>query len=117
MTLMRLLLLASLLLGACTLTHAPAKQPHSEALTSLKVDISQVADADAVEPVNGITSSGQPDDAALRVFSDSGYVAVIDLRGKTENRGLDEKAAVEELGMRYLSFPIAGRDDITFDAA
>lgn len=110
---MKKLIVVAALLSACV--HAEDEVPIT--LNTLKVDISEVALVDIVRPVNGITSSGQPDQSALSVFKDSGYAAVIDLRGKNENRGLDEQAAVEDLEMRYVSFPITGREAINFDNA
>ena len=84
----------------------------------IHVDVAEVAEAGEVSPVDGITSSGQPDTAALRVFADAGYVAVIDMRGPDEDRGLeDEQATVETLGMDYVPFPITSRDEINFDRA
>lgn len=89
---------------------APASGTH--------VDIAVVAESGQVTPVNGITSSGQPDEAALRVFADAGYVAVIDLRGVDEDRGMaDEKATVEALGLDYVALPISSRAEINFDNA
>lgn len=82
----------------------------------LKVDLENVVAVGAVQPVDGITSAGQPDEAAFRIFADSGYAAVIDLRTDGEDRGLDEKAFVQELGMDYVSLPI-GRDGISFENA
>lgn len=82
----------------------------------LKVDLQSVVEVGAVQPVNGITSAGQPDQAAFKVFANSGYAAVIDLRTAGEERGLDEQAVVEELGMDYLSLPI-GSDGISFENA
>jgi len=98
-------------LAACTGQEpAPATGTH--------VDIAVVAASGHVSPVNGITSSGQPDEAALRVFADAGYVAVIDLRGPDEDRGMaDERAAAEALGLDYVALPIAGREAINFDTA
>jgi uncharacterized protein (TIGR01244 family) len=83
---------------------------------SVKVDVDTVAERGEVSPVAGITSAGQPDEAALQVFADSGYVAVIDMRTPGENRGFDEPEAVAGLGMQYVAFPIGG-GDITFDKA
>lgn len=108
-----LLLLSALMLGACT----AADEPSPQTVASLKVNVEDVVATGRVTPVGGVTSSGQPDADALAVFRDSGYVAVIDLRGASEDRGLDEKAAVESLGMSYIPFPIASRDDINFEAA
>ena len=69
------------------------------------------------EPLPGVTAAGQPDQAALEALADEGYVAVIDLRGVDEDRGFDEAAAVEALGMTYISLPVSGGDDVTYDNA
>lgn len=80
-------------------------------------NIEQVVEAGQVSPVDDLTTSGQPNVAALRVFAESGYVAVIDLRGVEEDRGFDQRYAVEEFGMSYIALPIEGRGAITFDNA
>lgn len=108
---MRLYLAAALYLVASAVS---AEVP----VTTQKVDIDAVVQAGAVEAVDGVTSAGQPNEAALRVFSDSGYAAVIDLRGEQEDRGLENEAAlVESLGMDYVLLPISGRDAISFESA
>lgn len=84
---------------------------------SLHVDVAEVNAVGNVQPVDGVTSSGQPDEQALKVFADSGYAAVIDLRGENESRGLDEAAVVESLGMSYIPLPISSSDAISFDNA
>lgn len=84
--------------------------------TSLKVDLGTVVSTGEVRPVDGITSAGQPDAAAFKVFADQGYTTVIDLRTAGEDRGLDEPAVVESLGMKYVLLPING-DGINFDSA
>ena len=53
----------------------------------------------------------------LAIAREAGFVAVIDLRGEEEDRGIDEVAAVEALGMRYVSLPVHGADDVTFENA
>ena len=83
----------------------------------LKVDLQTVVASGAAEPVDGISAAGQPDAAAFKVFADSGYAAVIDLRTETENRGLDEEAVVEGLGMDYVSMPIANPAEINLENA
>jgi uncharacterized protein (TIGR01244 family) len=88
-----------------------------EPLRGSLVDTEAVAAAERVEPAGKVTSAGQPDKAALEVFAGSGYRAVIDLRGADEDRGYDERDAVESLGMNYVSFPITGTGDIDFDKA
>lgn len=51
--------------------------------------------------LEGITTAGQPSHAALSAAAEAGYKSVIDLRAPNEDRGLDEKAAVESLGMYW----------------
>lgn len=82
----------------------------------LKVDLNDVVETGVVRPVDGITAAGQPDEAALAVFANNGYVAVVDLRTAGEDRGLDEKAVIDGLGMEYVTLPI-GRDGISFENA
>lgn len=108
---LRNLAFASLFVGliACTV--------QEEAVETLKVEIDDVVETGRVRPVDGLTSAGQPNEEALKVFSDSGYVAVIDLRGESEDRGMDEKSVVEGLGMDYVAMPIAGGDGISFENA
>ncbi len=90
----------------------------AEAAPGIHVDVDKVAATGTVTPVDGITSSGQPDEAALRVFADAGYAAVIDMRGPDEDRGLDnEQAVIEDLGMDYILFPLTSREQISFDTA
>ncbi len=84
---------------------------------TLKVDLGALVETGVVEPVDGISAAGQPDQAAFEVFANSGYTTVIDLRGEQENRGLDEPAIVESLGMKYVLFPITGHDAISFENA
>ncbi len=83
----------------------------------LKVDLQTVVSNGEVQPVDGISAAGQPDAAAFKVFADSGYAAVIDLRTERENRGLDEEAVVEGLGMDYVLMPIGDTAAINFDNA
>lgn len=62
-------------------------------------------------------STGQPDEALLDAARAAGFVAVIDLRGADESRGIDESAEVEARGMRYLALPLSTPEDATYDAA
>jgi len=95
---------------------AADKAPDSQLRTY--VDIASVVESGHVQPVDGITAAGQPDVAALQVFADSGYVAIIDMRGPDEDRGMDdEKGIVEGLGLEYVAFPIHNADELTFDKA
>ena len=85
---------------------------------SIHVNLDEIVAAGKVLPVDGITSSGQPDETSLKVFADSGYAVVIDMRGPDENRGMDDfVAAVEATGMDYVAFPVVGTGAISFDTA
>lgn len=84
---------------------------------ALKADLSLVVSSGEVIPVSGMTTAGQPDAAALAVFAGNGYVTVIDLRTPGEDRGLDEQATVESLGMNYVNLPIAGANAISYENA
>lgn len=73
---------------------------------------------DAASYVEGVTSLGQPDQQKLAEIDAAGYAAVIDLRGPDEDRGMpDERAAVEGLGMSYVSLPVVGAADVNYDKA
>lgn len=95
-----------------------AADHHESTVADLQhVDIAAVKAAGSVRPVGGVTSAGQPDREALEVFANSGYTAVIDLRGDAELRGLDEGEVVEDLGMSYVTFPVTGAGAINFENA
>ena len=89
----------------------------------LTLVISEVANSDKVawkyrfELADKITASGQPKEDGLKEIAEDGYVAVIDLRTASENRGMDEQGIVENLGMEYVALPISGRDAINFENA
>ena len=84
----------------------------------IHVDLVDVVAAGEVEPVDGITASGQPDEDALKVFADSGYSVVIDMRGPDEDRGMDDyEGAVESTGMQYLAFPVVGAGQVSLETA
>lgn len=96
---------------------AVAEEPDLTPVTSLKVDLKQVVELGTVSSVDGITSAGQPDKAALEVFADVGYATVIDMRAEDEDRGFEEAAFVEDLGLHYVAFPIASEEAISFENA
>ena len=89
----------------------------------LTLVISEAANSDNVawkyrfELADKITASGQPKEDGLKEIAKDGYVAVIDLRTTSENRGMDEQSIVESLGMEYVALPISGRDSINFENA
>jgi uncharacterized protein (TIGR01244 family) len=66
------------------------------------------------DALDGITTAGQPSEAALTAIAAAGYKSVIDLRGANEDRGLDEKKTVELLGMSYVSLPVEGAAGVSY---
>ncbi len=86
-------------------------------MANVHVDLESVASAEDLSPADGLTSSGQPDAEQLAVFAEAGYVAVVDLRGESENRGLDEAAVVEGLGLDYVNLPVSGADSVSWENA
>ncbi len=69
------------------------------------------------DPIEGITTGGQPSAQALSAIAEQGYTAVIDLRSAGEDRGFDEAATVEGLGMSYISLPVSGASGISYENA
>jgi uncharacterized protein (TIGR01244 family) len=65
------------------------------------------------EPRPGLHTGGQPTEAELGEFARQGVKTVIDLRGADEDRGYDEAAAAQRLGLRYEALPINGAGDLT----
>lgn len=64
--------------------------------------------------LEGITAAGQPSATDLEAAAKAGYKSVIDLRALTEDRGFDEKATVEGLGMSYASLPVDGAAGVSY---
>jgi uncharacterized protein (TIGR01244 family) len=69
------------------------------------------------EPLDGIITGGQPSAAAIATIAEQGFTAVIDLRSVEEDRGFDEAATVQGLGMSYISLPVSGAGGISYENA
>lgn len=102
------LLAALLMTSACV---------HAGDAAKIHVDMDAVSSSAELQPVDGITSTGQPNAEQFALIREAGYVAVVDLRGPNEDRGLDEAAVVTELGLDYIELPISGRDAISNENA
>lgn len=89
----------------------------ADEVADIHVNLASVATSEDLKPVDDLTSSGQPDAEKLALFAEAGYVAVVDLRGEGENRGLDEVSVVEGLGLDYVNLPVSGADSISWDNA
>ncbi len=64
------------------------------------------------QPRPNLLTGGQPDARQLQDIAKAGVTTVIDLRAPREDRGYDEQAAAEKLGLRYVRLPINGASDI-----
>ncbi len=89
----------------------------AEEMAEIHVDLESIETSQDLSPVDGLRSSGQPDAEQLALFAEAGYVAVVDLRGESENRGLDEAAVVEGLGLDYVNLPVSGADSVSWENA
>jgi uncharacterized protein (TIGR01244 family) len=69
-------------------------------------------------PLPGVITGGQPDAAQLAALAEAGYRTVVDLRAPGEPYPReDEKAALESLGIEYVSIPVAGPEGLTEENA
>ena len=89
----------------------------ADKMAAIHVDLATVESSEDLLPVDGLTSTGQPNAEQLALFAEAGYVAVVDLRAESENRGLDEAAAVESLGLDYVNLPVSGAASISWENA
>ena len=109
--------LSALLVALALAFPACADSASESSAQGPKADLEAVVEKGIVTPVEGIVTAGQPSAEALQVFADSGFGAVIDMRTAGEDRGFDEQAVVEQLGMRYIPLPIDGSAAINLDNA
>jgi len=89
----------------------------AEDVARIHVDISKVKVSADLQPVDGITSSGQPNADQFALVAAAGYVAIIDLRGAEEGRGMDEAAVLGELNIEYVTLPLIGAEAINMENA
>ena len=70
-------------------------------------------------PYEGVWSAGQPSLAQFQAAAAAGCAAIINLRPDSEMEacGIDERAMVESLGMKYVVIPVAGPGSLQPDTA
>ncbi len=113
-------LLGILLVVSPGLTTAQESEPEPQAaeavdLTRVKAVLVDLPNAKL--PWEQILVGGQPTQDQLAEVAAAGFGTVINLRAPGELTEWDEQAEVVSLGMRYVSLPIAGKDDLTADTA
>ncbi len=69
-----------------------------------------------LRPAADLYAAGQPTPQELSALAAEGVRTVINLRGPAEQLGFDEASATERAGMRYVTLPITGEQDLTPDA-
>jgi len=65
----------------------------------------------------GLLIGGQPSPEQLKAIHQAGYRTIVTLRTDSERGDESEQAAVERMGMRFVSIPVAGAADLTADNA
>jgi uncharacterized protein (TIGR01244 family) len=66
-------------------------------------------------PMDGVLSGGQPSREQIEAAGASGFGTVINLRVEKEEGFEWEAETVENLGMRYISIPVAGSRGLTVE--
>lgn len=87
------------------------------AVDTVIISAEQIAANPGILPHDGFVSSGQPSAEVLKIFADAGYGTIVDMRMPDEDRGMDEAAVIEGLGMTYITFPIGSAEDLSFENA
>jgi len=67
----------------------------------------------AKHPEPGVLFGGQPTEEQLQALAADGLSVVLDLRSENEDRGFDEPAALQGLGVSYVSLPADAGCDAT----
>lgn len=105
------------ILGCVLLGMSFASVASAEESMKIFVDINAVTTSDDLRPFDGMTAAGQPNEHQFELVAGAGFKAVIDMRGANEDRGLDEAAVLEKLGMDYIELPLSSPDSINMENA
>jgi uncharacterized protein (TIGR01244 family) len=65
----------------------------------------------------GLLIGGQPTPEQLKTIHEAGYRMIVNLRTDGERGDEGEQAAVERMGLKYVSIPVAGAKGLTEDNA
>lgn len=103
-------LILALALAATAAAQKPAKTEPRGVATVETVVLEGVA---PLHRVGNLLLAGQPSAEALRTLASGGATAVLDLRRGVEQRGYDEAALTEELGLAYTELGFGGPDPLT----
>jgi len=96
------------LLAACAAGGDPQRAP-----SVIQAEADEIGLANAHAPFPGILTGGQPSEEQFDLLAEAGYRLFVNLRPATEPGTGWEQAAAEELGVGYVSIPVAGAGDVT----
>ncbi len=100
------ILFVSVLTLAAFFSTACAEEPPftaSEVPNAPRIEI-----PNAKRPFPGILTGGQPTPEQLRMAQQNGFKTIVNLRPRSEQGEWDEASTAAELGLRYISIPVAG---------
>ncbi len=95
----------------------PAPTPTVENAPLVAGESPLIAVYNARVPVDGVLTGGQPSEEEIERVAQAGFRTVVNLRAEGERGTWDEEPKVTGLGMRYISIPVAGVDEINVDNA
>lgn len=72
---------------------------------------------DIRRPLPGVFAAGQPSPAQLASLAAEGVRTIINLRAPNEQVEFDEAREAKSLGLRYVSIPISGPQDVSAETA
>lgn len=72
---------------------------------------------DIRRPLPGVFAAGQPSPTELASLAAEGVRTIINLRAPNEQVEFDEAREAKSLGLRYVSIPISGPDDVSAQTA
>jgi len=106
-------LMTALSLGM--IARASADAPPSKPSTPRDIDQTPVLVPipNARVTASGLLIGGQPSPEQLKAIAEAGYRTVVNLRVPSELGDEGEQAAVERMGMHYVSIPVAGAAGLT----
>ncbi len=94
----------TLWLGSC---HAGVEKPRSRPAAA-PIDI-----RNAKMPLPGVLTGGQPTEEQFALAAEAGYRTIVNLRTEGEDGTWDEASKAADLGMDYISIPVAGAAGLT----
>lgn len=106
-----LIFFALLAMSPRALAEGPPGKPSAPAQIDSTPPLVPIPNAKVTQ--SGLLVGGQPTRTQLEAIEQAGYRTVINLRTESERGDEGERAAVERMGMKYFSIPVAGAAGLT----